>query len=357
MLNDNYSIRSQIAKTRSYNETNLGEFLKTFHTFYSKVQKGKAPVFHREMVDPYGWSLLCNDYDNIRHYDNGCTCKEVFEGEGHLDNYESEYWGAFEFKTLLNLIFRGFWFNYDRAIDIYQMQGSCLSVLKQIMGGNGYVANRLKPNMKESRKYMRYASESTLNPDENLKIRVPHIYRVCDGLVWPCITMQYSGPYKLVTAECGDYGDGIFIVDKDYLIIDVLKINDLWLTDTPLENRLVFSSNCKELNTKSYVKTWSLRSTLQAGKLLGAHKDDGLLVRSTRSNYYHNYWFRWYEGSLIYCALLKDGRLVSNGYKQKPDWHTVDGNIGLVDEYETRENDKVFLDDFDINEFKGILTL
>ena len=358
MLHDDYKIRSQPIKNRTYNDENIKDFLKAFDSFYRMVNNNRAPDFKRTLVDPYGWSLLCKDYHGKSGFDGSCTCKQVFDGEGRLDDFHSEYWGAFEFKTLLNLLFRGFWFNYDRAMDLYNMQGSCLSVLKQIMGGNGYVGNRLKPNTSIASKAMRYASESTLNPDTDLMIRVPHIYRECDGLVWPCITMKYTGPYKLVTAECGDFGDGIFIVDNDYQIIDVLKINDLWLTDTGLENRLKFSSSCKELNTRNYVKTWSFRSTLEAGKLLGTDKHDGILVRSCRSNYYHNYWFRWYEGSLIYCTYQKkNNKLVKNGRHIPPKWHTLDGSEAIVDEYETREHDKVFLDDFDIQEFQKILTL
>lgn len=357
MIEDPYSITSQIANVRRYSNMTFDKFIKFATVFYDKTQKGYHPSITRQICDPYGWALLCNDYqDEDFPLNMEASCKDIFEKKCEGDGSTSDLIGALDFKTILNLIYRGFWFNYDLAMELYMMQNSPLSIFKQILGGRGYIFNRFKPDLVESQKYLKFASESILYPDEKLRIPVPHIYRVCDGLNWPVICMNYTGPYRVVKGECGGFGDGLFIVDYDYMIIDVLRVNDLWLTDTGLENRLRFANTCKEYDTRSFVKCWSLRSSLEAGKMLNANPDDGLLLRSCAENFYKNYWFRWYEGSLIYYKRTQKGKLTTQT-KAKPNWYKLTGEDGTVDDFEYRRYDRVFLDEWDVKEFQKILTI
>lgn len=355
MLHDNYQIRSVWQKGRTSANTNISIFLEHFNNFYTKVRMREKPSMNPNLRDPYGWALLCNDYENKFIYDKHYTCQEIWDEKGKEYNISlPTYRGKFSFKRLLDLLYRAYWFDYDKAIEVYNVQHSALSIFKQIMNGNGFVMNRFRPDIKECARYMKHAFESEIALDEDYPISIPYIHRVCDGMVAPFIVMRKPSTLTIEELECDGYGTGLFLTDKN-TIVDVLKINDLWLIDLPLENRLKFSWSCKEKETEPYLKSWSWRSTFKCAQLLEANSRDGVLVRGARENFLSNRWFEWNETSLLFCHKIK-GELVAKARgRSMPDWYTLNGDEGYINPYEERTKEKVWLDNFDIKEFRRIL--
>lgn len=358
MIKDDFSITSKWQKNRTATNTNINIFLEKFNDFYLKVRARDKPNFIHQLRDPYGWALLCEDYENNNLiYDKFYTCKEIFEGKGQEYNITyPTYRGKFSFAVLLNLLYRGFWFDYEKSVEVYNNQHSALSIFTQIMNGNGYIYNRFRPDLQESGKYMKNAFESKIGLDEDYPINIPYIHRVCDGMVAPFIVMLKPDSLSIEKLECDSYGEGLFLVSND-TIIDVIRINDLLLDDMPLENRLKFAYSCKEMDTASYLKSWSLRSTFKAAQLLGANPYDGVLVRGCRENFLTNRWFAWNENSLLFCHKVHNELVATARGRSMPDWYTLTGDEGYINPYEERTKEKVWLDNFDINEFRRILNV
>lgn len=355
MLHDGYEIRSAWQKGRRSADTNINIFLEHFNKFYDRVRMRDKPNMDTNLRDPYGWALMCEDYENKFIYDAQCTCKEVWDGKGQEYNISfPTYRGKFSFKVLLDLLYRAYWFDYDKAIEIYNNQGSALSIFIQIMNGNGFVMNRFRPDVKECARYMKHAFESEIALDENLPISIPYIHRVCDGMVAPFIIMRNPDALTVEKLQCHGYGEGLFVTNKK-TIFDVLRINDLWVIDTPLENRLKFAYSCTDMDVEPYLKTWSFRSSFEGAKLLGADSQHGVLVRGARENYLTNRWFEWNETSLLFCHKVNGKLVATSRGRSMPDWYTLNGDEGYINPYEERTKEKVWLDNFDISEFRRIL--
>ena len=359
MKEDHYNISSNFRPDKSASQCNVKEFFEMFEDFYTKVLMKKTPDLPHKMCDPYGFALLCKDYEpsygQIEHIGNP-TCHDAWVNIWKTP-YDSDYKFKFPFKTLLDLLYRGYYFNYDLAMEVYKMQNNPFKIFEQIMNGHGYVMNRLKPNKKKVGKLMNYAYESKITLSEGRQINVPYKHRVCDGKVWPCIISEsYSG--AVVKKDDTDgFGEGLFVVTNKDHIIDCLKINDLWLVDTPLENRLSFGVHSRNYEIAPYMKAFSWRSALEAGKILGLNKKDGILVRPCYENYFKTTWFEWSETSLLYCCYINGKLQIANRKKSKPDFYTLDGCLGEISPYEERIYERIWLDDFDIKEFQQILTL
>ena len=358
MLNDDYVLKSTIFKKREGVNQNIRTFLDFFNAFYNKIRMGQHPNFYHDMCDPYGFALMCEDYkDETMKYDMDMTCKQIFDceaTENHMDYIT--YHGQFTFVEILNFLYRGFWFDYQKAIDVYHNQHDAFSIFNQIINGNGFIFNRVKPGLKNSRLFMKNATESSVNLNEDLPIKTPHIWRLCDGMIAPFIVTKHQRDIKVKKAECHGFGDGLFLISGGE-IIDVLKINDTWFVDLPLEDRLSFGYKCTEYDVAKYLKAWSWRSVLEAGKLLNGNSVNGLLVRPCREDFFNNRWFNWSNTSLVYCFNVH-GELKGNSRgNNKPDFYTLEGDLGVVDPYEERKTERVWLDNFDIREFQKIKEL
>lgn len=359
MAEDRYSISSNFRPKKSASQCNVKDFFEMFEDFYTKVLMRKTPDLNHKMCDPYGFALLCEDYkpeSNIKAHYGDISCYEAFSKRLNTP-FDSLYKFKFPFKILLDLLYRGYYFNYDLAMEIYKMQKNPLRIFQEIMNGHGYVMNRLKPNKKKVGKLMNYAYESRITLDENKMISVPYKHRICDGKVWPCIISEsYSGAF-VKKDETDGFGEGIFVVNNKEHIIDCLKINDLWLVDTPIENRLSFCVHSRNYEIAPYMKAFSWRSALNAGKILGLNKRDGILVRPCYENFFKTTWFEWSERSIIYCCNINGNLQISNRKKSKPDFYTLDGSLAEINPYEERIYERIWLDDFDIKEFQKIFEL
>lgn len=358
MADDPYTISSNFRPKKSATECDVEEFFKTFENFYMNVLMKKTPDLPHKICDPYGFALLCEDYKDIgeNEYEGNPLCQEAFLN-GLKTPYDSLFKFKFSFKLLLDLLYRGYYFNYDLALNIYNMQKDPLHIFTQIMNGHGYIMNRLNPTKKKVGKLMKYAYESRLTLKEDNNIDIPMKLKVCDGKTWPCIVSRSYINASIVKDEIDGYGTGLFIVSDDNYIIDVLKINDLWLIDTPLENRLTFGFHSRNYRVLPYMKAFSWRSALDAGKLLNCDKEIGILIRPCYENYFNTTWFEWSSTSMIYACLI-DGELKISGRKRsKPDFYTLDGRLGEPNINEKRTYNRIWLDDFDIKEFQQILTL
>ena len=358
MLKDSYVLKSTIYSDRKGINQNIRTFLEFFNAFYNKVRQKKYPSFFHDMCDPYGFALMCEDYydPNIK-YDMNCTCEEIFNGMGEEDHMDYiTYHGQFSFVEILNFLYRGFWFDYDKALAVYDNQHNAFDIFNQIINGQGFVHNRAKPELSDSRKYFKNATESIIELNEDQQIQLPHIWRVCDGMIPPFIVMKYQRGISIERGECHGFGEGIFVVAGDK-IIDVLKINDTWFTDLPLENRLKYAYKCTEFEVAPFIKAWSLRSIFDAGKLLKANPTNGLLVRCSRENFFNNKWFNWSKTSLIYCYNSPNGLVASQSGRGIPTWYTLEGDEGIINPFEERKRERVWLDNFDIKEFQRILEL
>lgn len=358
MAEDRYSISSNFRPKKTATQCNVKEFFEMFEDFYTKVLMRKTPDLDHKMCDPYGFALLCQDYEPL--YDqiknNNPSCQDAFLNS-YKTEYDSLYKFKFPFKILLDLLYRGYYFNYDLAMEIYNMQQNPLHIFKQIMNGHGYIMNRLKPNKKKVGKLMNYAYESKITLEEEKTINIPYKHRVCDGKTWPCIISEsYSGAFVKKDKTDG-FGEGLFVITNENKIIDCLKINDLWLVDTPLENRLSFGVHSRNFEISPYMKAFSWRSALDAGKILGLNKKNGILVRPCYENFFKTTWFEWSERSLLYCCNINGKLQIANRKTSKPDFYTIDGSLGEVDPYEERIYERIWLDDFDIKEFQQILSL
>lgn len=358
MLKDNYILKGSLTKERKGVNQNIRTFLDFFNAFYDKIRQGKYPSLFHEMCDPYGFALLCKDYKNPQlKYDMDCTCKEIFEGKGESDHMDYiTYHGEFSFIEILNFLYRGYWFDYEKAIEIYNNQHDALDIFKQITHGTGYIHNRARPELNKARKAQTYAMESIVSLNDEKPIQIPHIWRLCDGMVAPFIVMKHFRDIKVKKAECHGYGEGVFLVANNE-IIDVLKINDTWFTDLPLETRLKYGFKCTEYEMAQYAKAWSWRSILDVGKMMGANSTNGLLVRNSRENFFNNRWFNWSKTSLIYC-FKTNGKLIANSRGPSvPAFYTLEGDEGVINPIEERKQERVWLDNFDIKEFQKILSL
>lgn len=358
MLNDKYHLKSSIIQERRGTNQNIRTFLIFFNSFYNGIRMKKKPSFLQDMCDPYGFALMCEDYSNKTIvYDMDLTCKEVFEGKGEENNVsEITYQGQFTFREILDFLYVGFIFDYKKAINIYNNQHNAFDIFNQIINGNGYIHNRVRPNLKKTQEKTRSSYESIINFNENDPIHIPHVWRLCDGMTAPFIVQRYDTDFHIERADCHGFGEGIFIISNDQ-IIDCLKINDTWFTDIPLENRLQFAYKCTDYDVAQYGKAWSWRSILDVGKMLGANATQGLLVRGAREDFFKNRWFNWSKTSLVYCK-KSNGELVSKTRGNvKPDFYTLEGDEGLIDPIEERKYERIYLDDWDIKEFQKILEL
>lgn len=356
MLNDTYQIRSDFRQGRRAVSISVDKFLDGFINFYHNLEKNKNPDLLHEICDPYGFALLCSDYQ-IQNFEPKLTCKENFKNK--TGEQTNPFVGVFSFKQLIDILYIGYWFDKKLATKIYQIQGSALSIFKQIINGQGYVRNRFGYNKKKVRKYMNYALESKIALDENLFIPKPYIHHVCDGMVWPCIvTKKISPTYTIQKINLHGWGDGLFLTEGD-TIIDVLKVNDLWLHDSPLENRLKFVHKVKDEKKKyaQFLKVWNWREAIQAAKILDANKTDGILVRSCHEDYLNNHWFNWNKTSYIYCYNINGQLVTSSKGRAQPDFYTLEGDLGNVNPLEEKKTERIWLDDFDVAEFQKILEL
>lgn len=359
MADDNYTISSNFRPKKSSVTCNVKEFFEMFEAFYEKVIMRKTPDLPHVICDPYGFALLCKDYAPIYggiDTEGNPTCRKAFLNVFNTP-YDSLFKFKFPFKLLLDLLYRGYYFNYDLAMNIYKMQNNPLQIFKDIMNGHGYIMNRLAPNKKKVGKLMNYAYESRITLNENKHIPIPIKNRVCDGKTWPCIISQSYLGARTEKDDTDGYGEGIFILTNENKIIDCLKINDLWLVDTPLENRLKFCVHSRNYETLPYMKAFSWRSAFEAGKILDCNKKEGILVRPCYEDYFKNTWFEWSEKSLIYCCLINGKLQIANRKRSKPDFYTLDGYLGEVPPYEERVYERIWLDDFDIKEFQQVLNL
>lgn len=358
MLNDNYTISSNFRPKKQSIDSNVKEFFELFDKFYVKILSRQLPDFPYEIRDPYGFALLCEDYKPVEEIESekNISCKKAFT-RGIKTPYDSLFKFRFPFKTLLDLLYRGYYFDYDLAVNVYNMQKNPLLIFTQIMNGHGFILNRLKPNKKKVGKLMNYAYDSKINLDENAPIEVPYKHRVCDGKSWPCIISDSYISAQVVKDDTDGFGEGLFVINDEQKIIDVLKINDLWLVDTPLENRLKFGVHSRNYEFIPYMKAFSWRSSLVAAKALKCNKDRGVLVRPCHEDFFKNSWFEWSKNSLIYCCMINGELKVSGRKSSKPDFYTLEGYEGEINPYEERVYERIWLDDFDIQEFKMILGL
>lgn len=359
MILDKYRLKSNIGKERAGTNQNIRNFLSAFTIFYNGIRMHRKPNFVYELKDPYGFALLCEDYSNKTiKYDMNKTCRDIFEGNAEEDNLTDcdTYHGQFTFREILDLLYVGFLFDYQKAIDVYRNQHNALDIFTQIIYGNGYIHNRLRPDLKHTQKALKYAVESSISLNENLAIEIPHVWRLCDGMVAPFIVQKYSSDIRVERAECHGFGEGIFLI-SDGKIIDCLKINDTWFTDLPLEHRLLFAFKCTEYDVAQYGKAWSLRSVLEVGKLLGANPTQGLLVRGARESFFKNRWFNWSKTSLVYCKKVNGELAAKTVGNIKPTFYTLEGDEGLISPLEEKRHERIYLDDWDIREFQKILTL
>lgn len=365
MLHDSYQIRGDFRQGKRVPSISLKKFLNWFAQFNRSIQNGKKPDILHQYCDPYGFALLCNHYNFSDNFDLDASCHDNFKkNKAIYSEYKSleapfDLIGSFPFNTILNYLHIGYWFDKKLAIDIFNAQQSPLSIFKQIMAGQGFIQNRYRYDKARVRKYMNYALESKIALDEEYPIPIPYTYRVCDGMVWPCIvTRNYFDPLTVETIDLNGWGDGLFVTQNKN-IVDVLRINDLWLTDTPLENRLKFAYKIRsevDYNIE-YVKVWNWRDAIKAGKLMGANSTDGLLLRSSHENYLNNRWFVWSRTSSVYCYNIKNVLRSSGRGNAKPNFYTLEGDLAYVSPYEEKKIERVWLDDFDIKEFQKILEL
>ena len=359
MRDDHYIISSNFRPQKKASECNVKEFFEMFEKFYIKVLMRKTPDLPHKICDPYGFALLCSECAPTytpTEVTGDRGCKEVFLNNWTTE-YDSLYKYKFPFKKLLDLLYRGYYFNYDLAMEVFQMQADPLNIFKQIMNGHGYIMNRLKPNKKHVGKLMNFAQESKITLNEEQNISVPFKHRVCDGKTWPCIISESFSGAVIKKDDVDGFGDGLFVITNKNHVVDCLRINDLWLIDTPLENRLSFCVHSRNYKISPYMKAFSWRSALEAGKILGLNKNDGILIRPCYENYFKTSWFEWSKTSLIYCCNINGNLQIADRQTSKPDFYTLEGDLGEINSYEERIYERIWLDDFDIKEFQKILSL
>lgn len=357
MLQDNYRISSVFRPPKQGVSCDVKTFYEGFEKFYIQIRSKKNPDLPHTICDPYGFALLCEDYKQEQHFvDEEMSCKESFEGVTDTP-YDSVYKFKFPFKVLLDLLFRAYYFDYNMAIKVYNMQHDAFDIFNQIINGQGYVINRLAPHKKKVRQLTNHAQNSRIVLNEEKHIGVPYKHRVCDGKSWPCIISPNYTVAQVQKCNIGGYGEGLFVIGDNKYVYDVIKINDLWLIDTPLENRLKFGNKCKDFDVVPYMKAYSWRTALSAGKLMNCRKRDGILVRPCWEDYFDTSWFSWAPNSLIYCCLINGKLQIANRTSSKPDFYTLEGDVGEVNPYEERTNERIWLDDFDIKEFQKIFEL
>lgn len=358
MLSDPYITSSNFRPKKSASECNVKRFYEEFEKFYIDIRSGKTPDLPHPICDPYGFALLCKDYSTkgSEKISSDISCKKSFE-EGINTEYDSIFKFKFPFEVLIDLLNRAYFFNVKMAINVYEMQHDAFDIFNQIMNGQGYIINKKNRKKKAVRKLMNNVFESKISLNEKKHISIPYKERVCDGKTWPCIISNNYMSATLKKADVGGYGEGLFLVGNDNLIYDVLRINDLWVTDTPLENRLMFATKCQKYKAAPYIKTYSWRSALDAGRILNCNQTQGILVRPCWEDYFNTSWFQWANNSLIYCCNIKGELRISKRQTSVPDYYTLEGDLGEVNPIERRKYERIWLDDFDIKEFQQILKL
>ena len=134
MLYDSFRINSKIHPDKQCSNTNAETFFNEFNDFYYGVRQNKNPSLPKKICDPYGFMLLCKDLNQEVHLDKNYKCKAIFEGNGEKNNITHGYYkGMFTFSQLLQLLYRGYLFDINLAMNIYNIQHDPLAIFTQIM--------------------------------------------------------------------------------------------------------------------------------------------------------------------------------------------------------------------------------
>lgn len=260
----------------------------------------------RKINDPNAWALLI-DGDLRKRYSDETLCKDIHENKAIEDeNGVKCHKKNISIEEALRKIGNSYKFDTKTVLALYEMQGDIAHLFKQLFYSWARIQRRNPWNNQEKSdcKIMNYSTPVKPRPNPDKEIRVPYITDELNGISFPWCVMKNPKSTSTQILPIEGYGDGLFVLNEDDKVIDCIRINDLWLLDLPLEQRLKHLYRCRK-ESEEYIVCWSLTETIEAGKILGANKFDGLLLRSLGEDYYQNYWLRWSVKSKTYAKLLK----------------------------------------------------
>lgn len=298
-------------------------------------------------LDVYGWILLFHGYDLLPK-DGDKFCKDIFNEEmENLHIVEKD-----KFNYFVKILYVMFDFELESFYDVYMYQGDIISILKQVVQGSFFLGNRFNRERK-----ILFKSKYMLDifPNKYDKLPLPMLNQMCDGLKFPINICKNTNEINMQRLDVDLFGDGDFVCMGDE-VIDCIRINDYWLIDKPLKQRLKFTYGPSN-EEAAMLTCYSLSDVKKYSPLLNFNPDDGLLIRSLGDNFYRNYWFVLNSHSYFLSHIdSHDNPTLSK--TKRASFFTLEGRpLGAMG-YDREDAGKlVWLDEEDVEKFIDILKI
>lgn len=257
------------------------------------------------------------------------------------------------FANNVKLLYTVFHFNLRSFYEVWAYQHDIVRLLHQVVRDDFFIGNRF---VRRKKRKWKPQYELICFPTRYDDIPLPKLHRVLDGLLFPVIVSLNKAPYRIERLEVTNFGEGDFITSGGE-IIDCVRVNDFWQTRNHLKQRLAFSFLVQtDYDEAPMIVCNNMRDIEEAWRLLGANKNDGVLVRSLGENLYENYWLVLNKDSSFVAAYTKTGFSFAKNARNKRGFVTLEGrHVGSLGYTYTALKNMRWLDDFDIERFSRIV--
>lgn len=248
---------------------------------FSNIQSGQringtVEEFYKSIINNEHLGVSCKPYQLRK-------VKEYAEKEESMINFNEYLSRMLELRT----------FSLNSVENVWELQQSVEAVVSGI----------LKAKKKEGNNFGNF---DNIKPLDGEDIRIPRLNYHISGTNFPIIVQE--NPKKLYIKEVSNKNNdnGIVIVDENDIIYDVIKINNFWIYDYPLANRIEFLGRFQ--NFKPYLVCETINEVLDATETLKIKKKNGLLMRSILEGAVPNKcnWLVWSPKSKVTFKIWKE---------------------------------------------------
>lgn len=257
------------------------------------------------------------------------------------------------FKHNVKRLFTVFYFDLKSFYEVWTYQQNIERLLNQIIQEQFFLGNRFA---KKKQRPWKPKNELICYPSRHGLLKMPTLNRILDGLLFPVIVSKNHRDYRIERLETTNFGEGDFITCGGQ-VIDCIRVNDFWQTRNHLKQRLAFSFLVEtDYDEAPMIICNNMKDIKNAWVLLGANREDGILIRSLGENLYENYWLILNKNSAFVAMYTKSGFSMNKGGRNKRGFVTLEGrHIGTLDYTYTALKQMNWLDKFDIERFYEIV--
>lgn len=295
------------------------------------------------LIDVFGWVLVfCGFNKDIKNKELNCL-------EVYFRNKKNLKIDTKNIKTNISLL--SVFFNFDAELfySIFMYQGGIDHLLTLIVKRDFFTNNKFAKNTNKNKRI------ANLYPDQNLKLELPFLDIVCNGINFPVCVFK-NGSLAVKKIDIDGFGDGHFVV-CDGEVVDCLRVNDFWLINEPLSLRKKFLYRSKKEEKESLV-CWNFQDMENAARILETNRSKGLIVRELGSNYLDGRWFVWNRKSIFAGNTTQSGRFTKYDYGNPVSFFSLDGAcLGNRGVSQSEIKKFIFFDDIDLMNFKRILKI